>query len=628
MVEVRDKTLIRSVVRRVHPDLFASDPYECATNSESLKALNGYVDALTRRMLTSMDSRTLVFYVREGEKMQKISAELPANGSLGPLFYAFGLISKEDLLSGQGSYSSQDDDTNFLEWLQETVQDAVRTSDYHDSLKERIRELTTSLESKFALGSVQFSGGHAMGSMDQLRQIESIKVLDAALTMFETERGNPQSSLLSGLNIMLYHPDIAPMETFSYMSASIDKMRSHISKDGMLHLLADRAIIRSAIKSLDISRAQLLTRLTRFWLQRVQKLTPAVTDLLRVESVWADTRTETGSQKFVLWAGALLEHRHDFEAVLPPGREFSFSILVHCDPSGPMVDFLASSCVLQVRADSPPNILLDYLRSEAAKLADEAAASVTNTREMEDELLAEVRNAFNAKHVIRVCSMLQQEKVLDGARRLLANAESIKQAVDLTGASIALDDCYELWDSGFISIPYDFSTSDLTPQLRRMLNSGEPEPAAVIDSVPEVDAEVETKDEAEMETEAQAHAEADVPEPEPASAAVNGSANGHSGHGNGASHDSDDEAAGGSNADQAEDAEAVPSARRSAETGAPMALPPSQHQGFGQPARPPVWQPRQPAAILRRPRRPAVLRSRPLAAAAMRAAPSSVRLLW
>lgn len=85
---------------------------------------------------------------------------------------------------------------------------------------------------------------------------------------------------------MLYHPDIAPMETFSYMSASIDKMRSHISKDGMLHLLADRAIIRSAIKSLDISRAQLLTRLTRFWLQRVQKLTPAVTDLLRVESVW------------------------------------------------------------------------------------------------------------------------------------------------------------------------------------------------------------------------------------------------------------------------------------------------------------------------------------------------------
>lgn len=219
-------------------------------------------------------------------------------------------------------------------------------------------------------------------------------------------------------------------------------------------------------------------------------------------------------------------------------------------------------------------------------------------------------------------------QVLDGARRLLANAESIKQAVDLTGASIALDDCYELWDSGFISIPYDFSTSDLTPQLRRMLNSGEPEPAAVIDSVPEVDAEVETKDEAEMETEAQAHAEADVPEPEPASAAVNGSANGHSGHGNGASHDSDDEAAGGSNADQAEDAEAVPSARRSAETGAPMALPPSQHQGFGQPARPPVWQPRQPAAILRRPRRPAVLRSRPLAAAAMRAAPSSVRLLW
>jgi len=482
MVEVRDRQLIRAVVRRVHPDLFSSEPYECAQNSESLKALNSYIDALTRRMLTSMDSRTLVFYVREGDEMEKITAELPANGSLGPLFYSFGLITKDELLDGQGSYGGQDDDTNFLEWLQETVQDAVRTADYHDSLKERIRELAATLEAKFELGSIQFSGGHAMGSMDQLRQIESIKVLDTALTMFETERGHPERSHLSGLNIMLYHPDIAPMDTFSYHvspSGGFDKMRSHISKDGVLHLLADRATIRSAIKEMDISRAQLLTRLTRFWLQRVQKLTPAVTKLLRVESVWADTRTETGSQKFVLWAGALLEHRADFEAVLPQGREFSFSILVHCDPTGPMVDFLASSCVLQVRADSPPNILLDYLRSEAAKLADQTAASVTNTREMEEELLGEVREAFKAKHVIRVCSMLQQEKVLDGARRLLANADSIKRAVDLTGASIALDDCYELWDSGFISIPYDFSVGDLTPQLRRMLGSGQDPPGVI-----------------------------------------------------------------------------------------------------------------------------------------------------
>lgn len=42
------------------------------------------------------------------------------------------------------------------------------------------------------------------------------------------------------------------------------------------------------------------------------------------------------------------------------------------------------------------------------------------------------------------------------ARRLVDNARAIGISVDLSGASIAIDDCYELWDSGFISIPYDF----------------------------------------------------------------------------------------------------------------------------------------------------------------------------
>ncbi len=54
-----------------------------------------------------------------------MEAELPANGSLGPLFYAFGLITREQLLDGMGSYGTHDRDTNFVQWLQETVQDAV-----------------------------------------------------------------------------------------------------------------------------------------------------------------------------------------------------------------------------------------------------------------------------------------------------------------------------------------------------------------------------------------------------------------------------------------------------------------------------------------------------------------------
>ena len=46
------------------------------------------------------------FWVREDDSFVKIEAELPSHGSLGPLFYAFGLISDEELRQGYGSYDA------------------------------------------------------------------------------------------------------------------------------------------------------------------------------------------------------------------------------------------------------------------------------------------------------------------------------------------------------------------------------------------------------------------------------------------------------------------------------------------------------------------------------------------
>jgi hypothetical protein len=46
-----------------------------------------------------------------------------------------------------------------------------------------------------------------------------------------------------------------------------------------------------------------------FWLKRVRDLTPVVTSLLGVRSVWCDTKNEHNAQKFVLWAGYLVEQR-------------------------------------------------------------------------------------------------------------------------------------------------------------------------------------------------------------------------------------------------------------------------------------------------------------------------------
>jgi hypothetical protein len=101
----------------------------------------------------------------------------------------------------------------------------------------------------------------------------------------------------------------------------------------------------------------------------------------------------------------------------------------------------------------------------------QAAAAVQITKKEEQELLERIRQEFGAKHVVRVCSMFECEKVLEGARRLLEHAPAIKQNVDLRGASLAIDDCYEVWGSGFISIPYDFTLQELQPQLLKLLAS-------------------------------------------------------------------------------------------------------------------------------------------------------------
>ena len=41
-------------------------------------------------------------------------------------------------------------------------------------------------------------------------------------------------------------------------------------------------------------------------------LSPSLKQLLGVDNLWCDTRTEQSAQKFVLWAGHVLEHRSAF----------------------------------------------------------------------------------------------------------------------------------------------------------------------------------------------------------------------------------------------------------------------------------------------------------------------------
>ena len=47
-------------------------------------------------------------------------------------------------------------------------------------------------------------------------------------------------------------------------------MQSYVAEDGCLHIVADKHRIHEAVASLDLDRAQLLTRLSLFWIHRVR----------------------------------------------------------------------------------------------------------------------------------------------------------------------------------------------------------------------------------------------------------------------------------------------------------------------------------------------------------------------
>lgn len=180
-------------------------PCRCSPCFPVLQLLNSYVDELQRR--GKVTSATVKFWVIEDGRLTQTTAELPTCGSLGPLFYAFSLISADELQSGAGSsissafspetdllsdcgsrcrrlqhYTSRctpgvqssdkacislfdaltagQDSTDFLEWLSYTVKEALRATEQHESMKRVIRELRASLEDKFGLAAIQVPASH------------------------------------------------------------------------------------------------------------------------------------------------------------------------------------------------------------------------------------------------------------------------------------------------------------------------------------------------------------------------------------------------------------------------------------------------------------------------------------
>lgn len=61
-------------------------------------------------------------------------------------------------------------------------------------------------------------------------------------------------------------------------------------------------------------------------------------------------------------------------------RKFSFSIIVHSESDGPLINFHTSSPILNIRTDCPPQHLLEFLLSETGTAASDAATEVQNSR--------------------------------------------------------------------------------------------------------------------------------------------------------------------------------------------------------------------------------------------------------
>lgn len=71
-------------------------------NDWVMQVLNSYIDDLSRG--NDVTTSKVEFFVEEDKQLKHIVAELPSYGSLGPLFYAFGLITADELSSGVGAY--------------------------------------------------------------------------------------------------------------------------------------------------------------------------------------------------------------------------------------------------------------------------------------------------------------------------------------------------------------------------------------------------------------------------------------------------------------------------------------------------------------------------------------------
>lgn len=435
-----------------------------------------YADSLSKGLVPNPTS--LLFFVKRPDgTLGQIEADLDIEGSLAPLFIAFGLITLKEASQIFPSSEIENNDKDLFEFLSNTAEEAAAAGQNHDELKRTVRNLRRDLEARYGFASITLGGEFSVGGESLKQQIESLEMLGLALDSYSAS----DLVLLQGINLRLHHPDFAPMVTTGFKdnngiyNVRSEPLECRVTESGIVHLVAfqDPARVFSAIQKIDFSRAKLMTKVRSFWLLRSRDLAEALKKILNVKNVWFDSRGDMALRRFVLWAGSLIEYlgmrsQDDIDFSTVPA---AYSILIHSEESSPLLEYVASSSLLQISSDCPPDHLIQFMNSEDGILANQSAAILTDGKEKEEEALAAVKTALGAKAVVRLCSSQHRSEVLEAVQKLIDAAPSIRATIDLRNVSIAIDDCYDVWDSGFVSIPYDFSLVDLEPKLVALLGA-------------------------------------------------------------------------------------------------------------------------------------------------------------
>lgn len=469
MLDAESKRCVRAVIRKIHPDKFLLFQDEQNVNSSSLSSLNAFLESLADgRTSRSLPLRffTLdesVSGANAGNRESRpafteVRVELTGRDSLFDLFDAFGVEH-----SGAGFRrvsQGAGDDRDFLEYMRAKVSEAVAVSERFRSLSGTATRLRDEIVDKYRFQDLRFQDVVRTSCSNAVWQVGALETLEVALESLEGE----SRLTFANQRIVLHR----------------ERKRGFSAVQGReVHLVVNRTL-KSQLRKIDRELLGTLSKLNSYWRARVGALIPEACDVLRVKSIVGDFvyagdggGTTSGVEDAVLWAGKILRAREAFDLSLGPSSSqclegegsFHFTVLVHSDTSLGYIE--KSGTMAMVRYDCPPGALVAWLSSEEAVSFSREVEVVAEGRREEIKELAKVQRALKARQVIRVST--DGDCWRAACERLLQNSEYIMSNVDMKGIFLAIDDQYEVWDTGAVSIPHDFTLESLVENLQKAL---------------------------------------------------------------------------------------------------------------------------------------------------------------